>query len=98
MMMMMILQQHLLLYVSSRCEPRDVLSEISSNSSQHPASSSLPNEAYQQVIDLLQLVKSTCSRSPIASAMSMEELAAAIHDGTIHSKVEVRVTHGFFWL
>jgi len=51
----------------------------------------LPNEVYQQVIDLLQLVKATCGRSPIASAMSMEELAAAIYDGTIHGKVEVRI-------
>jgi len=75
--------------VYSRCEPRDILSEIS-NSSQH-STSTLPNETYQQVIDLLQLVKSTCGRSPIASAMSMEELAAAIHGGTIHSKVEVRI-------
>jgi len=78
-----------LLCVVSRCEPpRDILSEISSNPSQRPTSS-LPNETYQQVTNLLQLVKSTCGRSPIASAMFMEELAAAIHDGLIHSKVEV---------
>jgi len=50
----------------------------------------LREDVYQQAINLLQLVKSTCGRSPIASAMFMEELAAAIHDGAIHSKVEVR--------
>jgi len=50
---------------------------------------SLSNEAYQQVINLLQLVKTSCGRSPIASAMFMEELASAIQDGIVHSKVEV---------
>ena len=75
--------------VFSRCEPRDILSEISSNSSQR-STSTLREDVYQQAINLLQLVKSTCGRSPIASAMFMEELAAAIHDGAIHSKVEVR--------
>ena len=75
--------------IFSRCEPRDILSEISSNCSQQRSASSLSNEAYQQVINLLQLVKSSCSRSPIASAMFMEELASAIHDGIVHSKVEV---------
>ena len=79
--------------VYSRCEePRDVLSEISSNSSQR-STSSLPDDVYQQVINLLTLVKSTCGRSPIASAMFMEELSAVIHDGVIHGKVEVRIFH-----
>ena len=81
---------HTLLCVFSRCEPRDILSEISCNSSQR-SSSSLPTEAYQQVINLLQLVRSTCGRSPIASAMFMEELASAIRDGVIHTKVEVKM-------
>jgi len=81
-----------LCYVSSRCEPRDILSEISSNASQR-STSTLPDDVYHQVINLLQLVKSTCGRSPIASAMFMEELAAVIHGGAIHSKVEVGILH-----
>ena len=49
----------------------------------------MPSDAYQQVISLLQLVKSTCGRTPIASAMFMEELSTVIRDGIIHCKVEV---------
>jgi len=63
-----------------------MLSEISSTPSQR----SLSDEAYQQVINLLKIVKSSCCRSPVASAMFMEEMATAVRDGIIHSKVEVR--------
>jgi hypothetical protein len=76
--------QHFLEF--SRSVPQDILAEIASGSQ---VSSTLSDEVYQQAVTLLQQVKSSCVRSPLASALFMEELAIAVRQGVIHEKVEV---------
>lgn len=54
-----------------------------------PTEASLPESVYQQSVSLLQLAKTSCSRSPESLALFMEELAVIIREGNVHSKVEV---------
>jgi len=67
---------------------QDILAVSSSGSSD--VDIDLSDEVYEQAINLLQLVKTSCSRSSLASALFMEELAIAIREGIIHQKIEVQ--------
>lgn len=53
------------------------------------AESRLPETSYQQSVSLLQLAKNSCGRSPDSLALFLEELAAIVREGSVHSKVEV---------
>lgn len=50
--------------------------------------SRLPETSYQQSVSLLQLAKNSCGRSPDSLALFLEELAAIVREGSVHSKVE----------
>ena len=59
-------------------------------------SDSLSSEVYRQVVTLLQLVRSSVGRAPMAMGLFLDELASAIHADKIHPKVEVSHVHLLF--
>jgi|SRR6218665_177450 len=76
--------------VISMCRnPSHVDDQITSSTNSTPAEAVLPESVYQQAVNLLQLAKTSCSRSPESLALFMEELAVIIREGNVHSKVEV---------
>ena len=62
------------------------------NSSQE-AVGPLTDSLYKQVINLLQLVKTSSSRMSEAAALFMDELANVVGQGHLDSKVEVTTVH-----
>lgn len=46
-------------------------------------------DGYNQVILLLQLVRTSCSSSVLAAALFMDELASLVRSATLHPKIEV---------
>ena len=65
----------------------EVIFSTSRNSTEED--SGITEETYKQAINLLQLVKTSCSRSSEASALFMDELATVIKNGDLDPKVEV---------
>ena len=57
---------------------------------QSSADTSLSDDVYQQVVNLLELVKTSSTKTPEAMALFMDELSSVINQGIIDSKVEVR--------
>ena len=53
---------------------------------------SLSDDIYQQVVSLLELVKTSCSKSPEAMALFMDEMASVVQKGIIDPKVEVCIS------
>lgn len=49
----------------------------------------ITDEQFKQVVGLLQLVRTSCSRMPEASALFMDELCNVISNGQLDPKVEV---------
>ena len=50
----------------------------------------LSDDVYRQIVNLLELVKTSTAKSPEAGALFMDELSSVINQGTIYPKVEVR--------
>ena len=50
---------------------------------------SMPQDAYKQVVNLLQLVRASTNGSPEAAALFMDELSSVVTRGIIDAKVEV---------
>ena len=59
------------------------------SSTDSPAS--LSDDIYHQVVSLLELVKTSCAKTPQAMALFMDELSAVISQGSIDARVEVMV-------